>query len=156
MSIKCEFTVLSSQPSLSIRLRAGATNLPEIFAHGFALITQYLHECKAEPAGRRFAIFYNLDLRELDVEFGFPVSDRLMSRDNIQTGQTPGGKSVTCLHVGPYSDVESSYRALTEWIKDNGYEAAGIAYEVYLNDPTDTPPDKLKTQIYQLIRTLDL
>jgi effector-binding domain-containing protein len=156
MSIRCEFTQLAPQPSLSIRLRTSSAELPEVFAKGYVEIARYLQECKIKPAGTHFAIYYNLDMRNLDVEFGFPVSASVSGRDNIQASQTPSGKSVTCLHTGSYNEVEPWYRALTEWIKDNGYESAGIAYEVYLNDPCDTPPDKLKTQIYQLIRTLEL
>ena len=98
----------------------------------------------------------NLDWRDLDVEFGFPVSYSLSGIDNFQPSHRPCGKSVTCLHIGPYSDFEPSYHALTEWIKDYGYEAAGIAYEVYLNDPVNTELEKLKTQVYELIRTIEL
>ncbi|MFT4994847.1 MAG: effector-binding domain-containing protein [Paraglaciecola sp.] len=156
MSIKCEFTELRSQPCLSIRLRTGAAELPDAFARGYADIALYIKECKVEAAGCPFAIYYNLDMRNLDVEFGFPVPVKLDGRDNIQASQTPQGKSITALHIGPYSDVEPWYRALTEWIKDNGYEAAGIAYEVYQNDPIAAPPEKLKTQIYQMIRHIEL
>jgi effector-binding domain-containing protein len=147
--------MLESQPSLSIRLRTNADELPEVFAKGYADVACYLQACHAEPAGMPFAIYYNLDLRDLDVEFGFPVSESLPGTGNIQASQTPSGKSVTCLHIGSYSDVEPSYRALTEWIKDYGYEAAGIAYEVYLNDPVKTEPEKLNTQVHELIRTIE-
>jgi len=156
MSIKCEFTEIRSQACLSIRLRTSAAERSDVFSRGYGAIAQYMQECKVEPAGCPFAIYYNLDMRGLDVEFGFPVSGSVSGNDDIQPGKTPGGKSVTCLYIGPYSDVGSSYRALTEWIKDNGYEAAGIAYEVYLNDPIATPPEKLKTQVYQMIRHLEL
>jgi effector-binding domain-containing protein len=156
MSIKCELKVLKSQPSLSIRLKTTVDELTEVFATGYREIERYLEECNVEPTGRPFAIYYNLDIRQLDVEFGFPVSDILNGTDNIQPSQTPSGKSVTCLHIGPYIDVEPSYHALTEWIKNYGYEAAGIAYEVYLNDPVNTEPAKLNTQVYELIRTIEL
>ena len=156
MSIKCELRVLKSQPSLSMRTRTTVEELPEVFNSGFAQILEYLQESNAAAAGDPFAIYYNLDIRNLDVEFGFPVSVSLSGTDTIHSSQTPSGKSVTCMHIGPYSEVESSYRALTEWLKDYGYEAKGIAYEVYLNDPIDTEPDKLKTQIYELIRTIEL
>ncbi|MFT4789668.1 MAG: effector-binding domain-containing protein [Paraglaciecola sp.] len=55
-------------------------------------------------------------MRDVDVEFGFPVSVNLTGTNNIRPSQTPSGKSVTCLHLGPYIDIEPSYRALTEWI----------------------------------------
>jgi effector-binding domain-containing protein len=153
MSIKCELVELVPQPSLSIRVVTTAQYLPEIFANGFGEIMQYLQEFKQLIAGRPYAKYYNLDLRNLDVEFGIPIQQRFSGRDNIQASETPSGKAITCLHTGPYSEVEPSYHALVEWIKDNGYEAAGQAYEVYLNDPENTPPEKLQTQIYEMIRT---
>jgi hypothetical protein len=77
MSIRCEFTELKSQACLSIRLRTSAQELPDVFAKGFADIARYMQERKAEPAGCAFAIYYNLDMRDLDVEFGYPVPVRL-------------------------------------------------------------------------------
>jgi effector-binding domain-containing protein len=156
MTIKCEFSILVSQPTLSIRRTVAAKDLSTTYSQGYGEITAFLQEYQVKAAGLPFAIFYTLDRRHMDVEFGFVVPTPLAGKNHIQASETPAGKSVTCLHIGPYDDFDPSYRALTEWIKDNGYEAAGVAYEMYLNDPLDTPADKLTTQIYQLIRTVDL
>ncbi|MFQ3237544.1 MAG: effector-binding domain-containing protein [Paraglaciecola sp.] len=156
MTIKCEISILVSQPTLSIRRTVTDKDLSATLSQGYGEITIFLQQCRVEPAGPPFAIFYTLDRRHMDVEFGFAVSPPLAGKNHIQASETPAGKSVTCLHIGPYDDFDPSYRALTEWIKDNGYEAAGVAYEVYLNDPQYTPADKLETQIYQLIRTVNL
>ena len=153
MSIKCALVELVPQPSLSIRAVTTAQDLPVIVANGFGKIMQYLKEFKQHTAGRPYAKYYNLDLRNLDVEFGIPIQQRFSGRDNIRASETPKGKAVNCLHIGPYSDVAPSYRALVEWMKDKGYEGAGLAYEVYLNDYENTPPEKLQTQIYEMIRT---
>ena len=155
MTIKCEFSILVAQPSVSIRLKTQANKLAEVFKQGYEQISRYIQGSEGKPAGAPYAIFYTLDTRDLDVEFGLPLAAPLSGRNNIQASQTPEGKSISCIHIGPYSELDPSYRALTEWIKNNGYEAAGIAYEMYLNDPTETPPDKLQTRRYQLIRTLD-
>jgi effector-binding domain-containing protein len=32
-------------------------------------------------------------------------------------------------------------------VQDSGYQASGVSYEIYLNDPTCTPPQELRTQI---------
>jgi effector-binding domain-containing protein len=130
MSIKCALVELVPQPALSIRVVTSAQYLPEIFAHGFGEIMQYLQEFKQQTAGRPYAKYYNLDSRNLDVEFGFPILRRFSGRDNIHASETPGGKAVTCLHIGPYGEVEPYYRALVEWMKDRGYEGAGLAHEV--------------------------
>ena len=52
MSIKCELKVFTSQPSLSIRLKTTAEELPEVFAKGYSDIAEYLEECNTESAGR--------------------------------------------------------------------------------------------------------
>lgn len=88
-----------------------------------------------------------MDMQNLDVEIGFPVSKKLPGKDDIQAGEIPGGKAATCLYVGPYGEIEPAYNALLEWVKDNGYEASGVAYEMYLNDPQQSPPQELQTQV---------
>jgi effector-binding domain-containing protein len=34
-----------------------------------------------------------------------------------------------------------------QWMAEQGYEGTGVSYELYLNDPTETPPAELQTQI---------
>jgi len=152
MSFNCKVVELASRPTLSIRLRTAVQDLPQVLGKGYGDIAQYLGEIKEQPAGPPFAIYYNMDMQNLDVEFGFPVSTNLKGKDNIHAGETPSGKSASCLHVGPYSDLKPTYNVLFQWIKDNDYEATGVAYEVYLNDPDQTSPEKLETQIYLLIK----
>ena len=43
--------------------------------------------------------------------------------------------------------VSPAYEALSAWIEENGYEPTGVAYEFYLNDPGEVPPEELMTQI---------
>ncbi len=151
MSFKCELIDLVSQPTLSIRMRTSVEELPQVFGKGYGEIAQYLEELQEQPVGPPFAIYYNMDMQNLDVEFGFPIPMNLKGKNNIQISETPSGKSVSCIHVGPYSDVDAAYNALFQWIKDGGYKATGVTYEVYLNDPDETPPEKLETQIFLLV-----
>ena len=152
MLSNCELVELASQPALSIRMRTAVQELPQVLGKGYGDIAQYLGKMKEQPAGPPFAIYYNMDMQDLDVEFGFPVSPILKGKDNIHAGKTPSGKSASCLHVGSYGDSETTYNALFRWMKNNGYEATGMTYEVYLNDPDQTPQEKIKIQIYLLIK----
>jgi effector-binding domain-containing protein len=65
----------------------------------------------------------------------------------MQPGQIPGGKQATCLYIGPYNAIEPAYNGLMEYIGQSGHEATGVAYEFYLNDPSETPEGELQTQI---------
>jgi effector-binding domain-containing protein len=152
MLSNCELVQLASQPTLSIRMRTAVQELPQVLGKGYGDIAQYLGKIKEQPAGPPFAIYYNMDMQDLDVEFGFPVSRNLQAQDNIHPGETPSGKSASCLHVGLYSELKTTYNALFQWMKDNRYEATGVAYEVYLNDPDQTPQEKIKILIHLLIK----
>lgn len=147
MSYQCEVREQPVQPTLSIRTRTPVQALAQVLGRVYGTIAQYLGELGEHPAGAPFTAYYNMDMQDLDVEIGLPVSRRLPGKDDIQASEIAQGKVATCLYVGPYSDIGSAYSALSEWITQNGYQATGLAYEMYLDDPTQTPPQELKTQI---------
>jgi len=145
MSYQCEVKEQPAQKTLSIRTRAAVQDLPQLLEEGFGVIAQYLGELGEQPIGPPFAAYYNMDMDNLDVEFGFPVARPLPGTNEIKASDIQGGRVATCLYIGPYSDIEPAYNALIKWMEDNGYESTGVAYELYLNDPRQTPP--AQTQI---------
>lgn len=147
MSYKCELKELPTQPTLAIRTRTAVQDLSQVMGEAYGSVAHYLGELGEYPAGPPFAAYYNMDMQDLDVEIGFPVARELASRGNIQAGEIAGGKAATCLYTGPYEDIEQPYEALSQWIEENAYEPTGVAYEMYLNDPQETPPEELQTQI---------
>ena len=58
------------------------------------------------------------------------------------------GTAVKIEHIGPYAEMEPSYDAIMAYIEQFGFEMVGFPWEVYINDPTETPEDKLITHIY--------
>ena len=145
MPYYCEVKEQPTQKTLSIRIRAAVQDLPQMFEEGYGKIVQYLGELGEEPIGPPFAAYYNMDMNDLDVELGFPVARSLPGRAEIKAGEIPGGQVATCLYTGPYDEMEPAYTTLMQWMADNGYEGTGVAYELYLNDPRETPP--AQTQI---------
>ena len=145
MSYQCEVKEQPAQKTLSIRTRAAVQDLPQVFENGYGAIAQYLDELGEQPSGSPFAAYYNMDMDNLDVEFGFPVARPLPGQDEIKAGEIPEGRVAGCLYTGPYSEMEPAYNALAKLVEDNGYETTGVTYELYLNDPRQTPP--AQTQI---------
>jgi effector-binding domain-containing protein len=121
--------------------------LPGFIGEAYAKITQFLIELNEKPAGAPFVVYYNMDMQDLDMEAGYPVSQVLPGKDEIKAGYLLEGMVAACEYTGPYPEMGSTYEVLTQWIKDNGYEATGVSYEFYLNDPAETPPQQLRTQI---------
>ncbi len=147
MSYNCEVKEQPAQPVLAIRTRTPVQQLPQVLGEVYGKIGKYLGELQQPPAGAPFAAYYNMDMNDLDIEIGFPIATKLAGKDDIQAGEIPEGLIASCIHIGPYDKLGPAYEALTEYVKGQGHEPTGIAYEFYLNDPMETAPEALQTQI---------
>ena len=153
MSYHCELSAINPQPALTVRSRVPVHDLSDMFERSYIALIEYLEDLGEDVAGPPFAIYYyNVDMEDLDVEAGFPVAKELPGKDNIRSTTINVEKAVSTLHTGPYSEIESAYLALMEWINAKNYEPSGITYEFYLNDPGTTPPDKLQTEIFMPVK----
>jgi effector-binding domain-containing protein len=153
MSYKCEIYQQTAQPTLSIRTQVSVEKLPQVLGESYGAIGQYLASLGEAPGGAPFVAYYNMSMEDLDIEAGFPVLKTLPGSGAIQSSQMPAGKFATCLYTGPYQECGSAYETLTHWIQEQGYEPTGVAYEFYLNNPAETPPEELKTQIIFQLKT---
>lgn len=147
MDYQCEIVEQQAQQVLSVRTRTSVGQLPQEIGKVFGSIYQYLGEIGESPADVPFVAYYNMDMQDLDVEIGFPVEKKLEGKGEIQSSEIPEGKQASCLYVGPYNQMEPAYHALLDWMAENGYKPTGVAYEFYLNDPSQTPESELKTRI---------
>ncbi|HNT76464.1 MAG TPA: GyrI-like domain-containing protein [Anaerolineae bacterium] len=147
MTYQCEIKDQTAQPTLAVRMTVAVQDLPAALGASYGAIGQCLAMALEAPAGAPFVAYYSMDMQALDVEIGIPVARPLPGKDNVYAGEIPAGKYAACRHTGPYDTIEPAYTALTQFVIENGYEATGVAYEVYLNDPSHTPPEALMTQI---------
>lgn len=152
MNFKIDIVENPSQPVLSIRTRTSVDNLPREIGRAYEAIIQYLNEIGEEPSDAPFTAYYNLDMEDLDVEMGFPVSKPLPGKGEIISGEVPGGRQVYSMFKGPYSQMVPLYNAMNEWISEKGYTAAGTAYEYYYNSPEDVPESELLTKVVLPLR----
>jgi effector-binding domain-containing protein len=146
MTYQCELKQQPAQPALTVRMHAAVQDLPQALGKAYSAIMQYLGELGEQPTGMPFAAYYNMDMQNLDIEAGFPVARKIAGKGEIQASEFPGGKLASAIHIGPYEQMMSAYETLTQWIKANGYEATGVAYELYYSEP-GTPPQEIKTEI---------
>jgi len=123
-----------------------------MFERSYTAIIEYLEDMGEDVTGPPFAIYYNVDMEDLDVEAGLPVKKALPDKGNISSITIAIDRAASTLHVGPYSDIESAYLALMEWMNTNGFEPTGTTHEFYLNDPGTTPQDELQTEIFMPIK----
>jgi effector-binding domain-containing protein len=132
---------------LSIRTRSSAQNLPAALGKNYGEIMQYLGQLNEKASGAPFVIYYNMNMEDLDIDIGIPVSNKLQSKGDIKSNEIPAGKYGSCLYTGPYTELRFGYEALANFIRKKGYESTGIAYEIYVSDPAVVPQEKLQTEI---------
>ncbi len=147
MTHHCDLLELQSQPTLSIRTHTGASQLPATLGVAYKQIFEYLGKQGEMPAGAPFVAYYNMDMENLDLEIGCPVSKGLPGEGAVQMSEIPAGRYATTLFTGPYQEMSGAYDALTQWVQANKYEPTGIVYEIYLNEPGQVPDQDLQTQI---------
>ncbi len=148
MPYTCEISSIDPHPAVTIKSRVNVEQLPDVFASSFESLVEYLEEIGEDIAGPPFAIYYNVEMDDLDVEMGLPVTRAIPGRGNITSREIGIQKAASTIHTGPYEEIESAYIALAEWMNDNGHEPAGASYEFYRNDPGTTVPEDLQTVIF--------
>ena len=134
--------------TLVIRTSTPVEKLSEVMGSGYGEIMQVMGTSGVQPAGPPFAVYHNMDMSNLDVEIGFPVTAKTQGSGRVKAGKLPGGKAAVTVHVGPYQKIEEAYNRLTAYVKEQGLETESFCYEFYLNDPGETKPEDLKTEIY--------
>lgn len=77
------------------------------------------------------------------------VPDTAQGEGEVAIRTIPGGRYAVVVHVGPYGGLEKVYKDLYgRWLPEQGLSPRDEpAFEVYRNDPSFTPADKLVTEI---------
>jgi AraC family transcriptional regulator len=88
-------------------------------------------------------VFVN-DNQQIDLLPGDPVDIQIL----------PGGRYAVFLHKGPYRTLGQTWRAIyREWLPKSGETLRDVPpYEVYVDDPQQTRPEDLRTEIFVPIR----
>jgi AraC family transcriptional regulator len=62
----------------------------------------------------------------------------------------PAGRYACATHIGPYTGLGDAWaRFMGEWLPASGNRAGqGLGYEIYRNNPTNTAPGALRTELY--------
>ncbi|NIX76319.1 AraC family transcriptional regulator [Microvirga terricola] len=102
---------------------------------------------------RMIGIYYDdpesVPQAQLRSEAGLEVDPAMSLDDGIVLRHIPAGRVATIVHKGPYTGLEEVYRQLyCGWLPGSGEEASDQpAFEQYLNNPRDTPPSELLTEV---------
>ncbi|WP_429340920.1 AraC family transcriptional regulator [Paraburkholderia sp. GAS42] len=105
------------------------------------------------PEMRMVGIFYDdpgvVPEAELRSRAGVVLPRRVEISAPVSMTSIPAGEYAVLRHKGPYGDMQAAYQWLYGvWLVQSGREAADApCFEEYLNNPKDTPPSELLTDI---------
>ncbi|AKJ41972.1 AraC family transcriptional regulator [Pragia fontium] len=87
------------------------------------------------------------------IQFNQPLESE-PSDKQIQPIKLAAGRYAKYRHIGPYSTLHQAYQTFYgQWLPTSGYECADHpAFEIYMNNPHDTPEAELITDIYLPIK----
>ncbi|MGH2994210.1 MAG: GyrI-like domain-containing protein [Solirubrobacterales bacterium] len=147
-------TKLKPQPIAAARVTTPPSQLAGAFREVLPEVASYLQSVGATPTGPPFARFFDYTEEEADFEAGFPVAEPVPGGDGrVASGELPGGRAATTIHVGPYEGLQQAHEAIGEWVLANGHDPAGPVWEVYVTGPPDeSDPSKWRTELVWPLR----
>jgi effector-binding domain-containing protein len=84
--------------------------------------------------------------KEFDIETGVEVPEGFVPKAPVYVTETPAGRVVTAAHLGPYDQMSATYRAIDDYVRQQGLRLVGPSWEVYGHASDD--PAKLRTDIF--------
>jgi effector-binding domain-containing protein len=124
---------------------------PDTFAKDYGMIAEYIAKSGKQP-GLPISIAHNFNQENMmmDMENAMLTEVEMKGAAGMTSGIIPAGKMAKYVYFGPYDQVSGAWGMfMSELMKDHKPRWSG--YEVYVNDPTTTTPDKYETWLMQPI-----
>jgi effector-binding domain-containing protein len=137
----------------------GKANWDEGFAAingSLATIGAELAKAGIKPTGHPLAVFLETDDAGFRYRAMIPIDAPPDGKDSlsdvVKIGKTPAGKAMKFEHRGSYTDIDSTYEAITAYLDEKGLEAENLFIEEYLNDVKTTDDPTLEVDIFVLLK----
>lgn len=148
-----KMTTIPSREYVSYRY-FGLFNSRDIFMEKVAVLYKIIKENNLPTLGPLHVIFHNqyktsFSNIEGDVELYVPLEPGSNYPD---AKVSPAYEAISCLQIGPYFQLENTYKAMEKWAKEQDLVLAGTAIEEYIINPTMTAiANNFVTEIYLVL-----
>jgi effector-binding domain-containing protein len=140
---------IPSQRVAAVRVHTSMATIGWDIGAGFRDVSEAITAASAQVAGPPFILFLGRidDVTDGDIEVCFPVALPFVAVGNVFGDEVSGGEMACIVHRGPYDEIAYAYAELMRWMEERDRHPAGPPREVYLNEPGDTKPEDLLTEI---------
>lgn len=122
----------------------------------FTEVSKAASDAGADITGVPFSIYNNMDLVKKSCMYtaAVPVASSVSASHGVQCTERPTCKALKVVHTGPYRHVGNAW---STGMSDMRYakmkkDKNNPPFELYINDPENTPEESLITEIYMPIR----
>jgi hypothetical protein len=144
-----QVTQATPQPFAYVVRKARMTEMPKVMGEGFGTLSALFQKARAPFAGGPMAHYLDYDAESATFELGFPAHEEdvdALAAAGLSIGRTPGGQTMTAIHVGPYDTIVKTYDAMTREMAKRSLKGSKDMWEVYFSPP-ETPPEEIKTEV---------
>ncbi|WP_224814103.1 GyrI-like domain-containing protein [Hasllibacter sp. MH4015] len=126
---------------------------PEIadaMGSAFAEVFGFVGQASLTPLSMPMAVYTVMDPKLLRFRGAVMVSpeDAAKASGAIKAETLPAGDAMHAVHVGPYDNLNQTHRALWDYMGAEGIKGTMPVWEIYVDDPAETTPEDLRTEIY--------
>ena len=140
---------LTAAPILVVTATAPLDGIAKAYGDGFGQIAKFMSKNKLHQAGAPLGIDDEMTPSSYKFDAGIPV-DRgdAVSADGVRAVQSYAGKALKATHVGAYDGLSKTHDQLLAYVAVHGYAPKGPTFSWFVDDPGNTPVDKLRTEMY--------
>ncbi len=136
---------------LEASTKQAAENIKNAMRQSLPLVRTAIETNKLTVAGPPIAVETNWADGRYEFRAGLPYSGEAPELFGVKAGQTPSGRAIKVVYMGPEENVIPTYDQIESLIKASRLEREGPSFEIYLDDPTQES-GSVKREIYHLIK----
>jgi effector-binding domain-containing protein len=147
--LNVEPVLQTAAPVLLTSESAAPPAIAAAYAEGFGRIAKFMAKNKLQQRGAPFSVDAAMTPASYSFEAGIPV-DRsdVAPADDVRVEKSYAGKALKTIHTGAYGAMLQTHDKLLAYLAAHGYTRNGAAFYRFVDDPGNTPEDRLHTEVY--------
>jgi effector-binding domain-containing protein len=89
--VRIKVTRRNARRTIATRFTCSAEEIPACPEKAYGEVFAVMKKQKLFPVGQPFCLYYNDDMKALDIEAGMPVLQRVKEDGTVRQGELPGG-----------------------------------------------------------------